>query len=348
MLEAGFFRAASTTGTRRSPARSTTDRSWLPLLIAINLYTLGAGVLDPNAYWHFVLATSSQTLVLSLAFIVLVLCVESLLKAPHRPLGEVRCKLRERGRFMAGGLMLFILGLSAYTTYKINIPDIVPFYADPYLAGIDRFFYGRNAWRAMHEMPLQAGLIVDFFYTRVWPAVLLFGVLVGLMFIEGARLQRYAWGLFFVYAVMGTLVATLFSSVGPIFYKEFYPGTEQFTHIKPAILSNPYISNITDYADYLLDAYRHKDYMFASGISAFPSVHVAVATLSAWFLTSFGRRCAVLGWTHALIIQYGAIYSGWHYAVDGDVSLVLVSAFWIASSRFYGLPLMPTSRPRNA
>jgi membrane-associated phospholipid phosphatase len=149
----------------------------------------------------------------------------------------------------------------------------------------------------------------------------------------------------FVYAILGTAAATTFSSVGPIFYTDFYPGAHQFTQIKPAILGNPYVSNIKDYAAYLLNAYRNKQYMFSSGISAFPSVHVAVATLSAWFLTSFGRRWALLGWSNAVIIQYASIYSGWHYAIDGDASLFLVSAFWIALSRFYGLPLM--SMPRS-
>lgn len=344
MLSTGFFRVEVSAAAERERTRVETERSWLPFLVAVNLYTLGAGVLDPEAYWQIALATTSEMLVFSLAFILLALCLEGLLKAPDRPLDQLLKKLRHKGRFILGGVIMFILGLSAYTTYKINIPNIVPFYADPYLAGIDRFLYGRNAWRVMHEAPLQAGLLVDFFYTRVWPAVLLFCVLGALTFVEGARLQRYAWSMFFVYAVMGTLVATLFSSVGPIFYTDFYPGAQHFLHIKPAIQGNPYTTNILDYSGYLLDAYRSRDLAFASGISAFPSVHVAVATLSAWFLTSFGRRWAALGWTNAVIIQYGSIYSGWHYAVDGDASLVLVSAFWITMSRFYGLPLMPASR----
>jgi hypothetical protein len=340
MLSTGFFRAETAAAARCSSTRVENERTWLPLLVTVTLYTLGAGVLDPDAYWHIVATTTSEMLVFSLAFLLLALCAEGLLKAPDRPLGLVFDKVRSKGQFIAGGLIMFIMGLSAYTTYKINIPDIMPFYADPYLADIDRYFYGRNAWRAMHEVPPQVGMIVDVFYTRVWPAVLLFCVLGALAFVEGARLQRYAWGLFFVYAVMGTLMATLFSSVGPIFYADFYPGTGQFLHIKPAIVNNPYISNISDYADYLLQTYRNKQYMFASGISAFPSVHVAVATLAAWFMTSFGRKWAALGWTNAVIIQYGSIYSGWHYAIDGDVSLIFVSACWIGLSRFYGLPLM--------
>jgi hypothetical protein len=161
-------------------------------LIAANLYTLGAGVLDPEAYWHIVLITTSEILVLSLALILLALCLESLVEAPDQPLWKMLGKIRHKGRFIATGLMMFILGLSAYTTYKINIPGIVPFYADPYLAKVDRLVYGRNAWRLVHEAPIQVGLIVDIFYTRVWPAALLFGVLGALTFMDGVWLQRYA------------------------------------------------------------------------------------------------------------------------------------------------------------
>lgn len=347
MLSTGFFSVKPANNAARPSQRAGKQRSWLPFVAIVYLYTMGAGILYPATFWRMVLATTSEMLAFSLAVIVLALCFEALWRAPSRPLDQVKQKIRRRGHFIAGGLLLFILGLSAYTTYKIHIPNVVPYYADPYLAEIDRFVYGHNAWRVMHELPLNASMIVDFFYTRVWPAVLLLGLLGGLIFVEGAQLQRYAWGLFFVYAVLGTLVATVFASVGPIFYTDFYPDAEQFTHLKPAMEEDPYLINMLSYSGYLLDAYRTKQLAFAAGISAFPSVHVAVATLSAWFLSGFGRRWAALGWTHAVIIQYGSIYSGWHYAIDGDASLILVSAFWIAVSRYYDLPLMPASLSRH-
>ena len=227
MLSTDFFRVETKAKANSLAVRAKTEPSWLPFLVVVNIYILGAGVLDPKAYWHIVRTTTSEMLVFSVAFISLALCVEGLLRAPGKPLGQVMRKIRQKGRFIAGGLIVVILGLSAYTTYKINIPDIMPFYADPYLAGVDRYLYGRNAWRVMHEAPMQAGLIVDVFYTRVWPAVLLFGVLGALTFVEGARLQRYAWSLFFVYAVMGTLVATLFSSRGAAVHTDQASDPEQ-------------------------------------------------------------------------------------------------------------------------
>lgn len=347
MLSTGFFRTETANNRPRLNTQAGNTPSWMPLLCVTVLYTIGAGIAYPAMFWHLVALTASEMLLFSLAFILLAVCAEALVKAPGHPLDFMLAKLKRRGPFIAAGLALFILGLSAYSTYKVNIPEIVPYYADPYFADLDRLLYGRNAWRVMHEVPPQAGLLIEFVYTRVWPGFLLFGVLGALLFLEGRLLQRYVWGLVFVYGVLGTLLATLFASVGPIFYTDFYPHAPQFTNLKPAMMDNPYIRDLVNYSNYLLEAHRSKELAFAAGISAFPSVHVGVATLSAWFLTGFGRRWAVPGWTHAVLIQYGSIYSGWHYAIDGDVSLVAVSLFWIVTSRLLGLPLMPGARDRN-
>ncbi|MCD2178851.1 phosphatase PAP2 family protein [Rhizobium sp. C1] len=344
MLSTGFFRADIASAAKQGRSEAVSEPSWAAFFSIASIYTLMAGMIWPALFWRMVLLTSQEMLVFSLACLLLALCVEAVVKSPRRPLDFILEKLRRKGSLIICGLTLLVLGISAYSTYKVNIPNIVPYYADPYFAAIDKAVYGRNAWRAFHELPPQAGLLIDFFYTRVWPGLLLFGVLGGLLFVEGRTLHRYAWGLFFVYAVMGTLVATLFASVGPIFYMDFYPHAPEFTRLKPALLENPYISDILTYSNYLLDSYQSKQLGFATGISAFPSVHVAVATLSAWYMTGFGRRWAVLGWTNAVIIQYGSVYSGWHYAIDGDVSLVAVSIFWIVTSRILGLPLLPPAR----
>ena len=76
---------------------------------------------------------------------------------------------------------------------------------------------------------------------------------------------------------------------------------------------------------------------FGSGISAMPSMHIAIATLNAFFLTATRQRAlAISGWLFMAIIQFGAIYSGWHCAVDGYVSMVVVALIWVADR-----PLLP-------
>jgi hypothetical protein len=64
------------------------------------------------------------------------------------------------------------------------------------------------------------------------------------------------------------------------------------------------------------------------GISAMPSVHVAVAVLFAllgWRISSW------LGWIFSLyagVILIGSVHLGWHYAVDGYLSIAGALAIW--------------------
>ena len=79
-----------------------------------------------------------------------------------------------------------------------------------------------------------------------------------------------------------------------------------------------------------------------SGISAFPSVHLSMATL--WTIVAF-RMSARLGWAalvFLLVILVGSVALGWHYAIDGYASIVVTLLLWKTVGR---LPLgtRPTS-----
>lgn len=50
--------------------------------------------------------------------------------------------------------------------------------------------------------------------------------------------------------------------------------------------------------------------------AAFPSSHMAVAVAQAMMATAFTRRRSVVLWTAAALIGFGAVYGGFHYAVD--------------------------------
>ena len=45
---------------------------------------------------------------------------------------------------------------------------------------------------------------------------------------------------------------------------------------------------------------------------------------------------AIAGWTFAAIIMFGSVYTGWHYALDGYLSFIVVTAIWFGVSYFVG------------
>jgi len=64
------------------------------------------------------------------------------------------------------------------------------------------------------------------------------------------------------------------------------------------------------------------------GISAFPSMHNAIAVIIALAGRKIGRG---IGWAltiYALLIFLGSIHLGWHYAVDSYAAIALALLAW--------------------
>ncbi|MCB1042255.1 MAG: phosphatase PAP2 family protein [Acidobacteria bacterium] len=59
------------------------------------------------------------------------------------------------------------------------------------------------------------------------------------------------------------------------------------------------------------------------GIAAFPSLHVGVATITVCFLWRRFPRFKPLLILYWAAIQYGSVYLGWHYAIDGYTSALM-------------------------
>ncbi len=218
--------------------------------------------------------------------------------------------------------------LTAYTTYKFNIPAIVPFHADGLLAEVDRLIHGTDPWRIVHGL---AGdwwryLVVQA-YSHVWFAAWFGTVLYAIAYARPIDRARYLWGNVLALAVVGTILATLLSSAGPNF-PSMFPEGARFVPLRAALEASPANASLLFYIDYLRDAYFQPAGAIGTGISAMPSVHVAIAVLNAWFYSSLGRRRGFVAWLFAALILFGSVYTGWHYAVDGYVSIAFVSVIW--------------------
>lgn len=284
-------------------------------------------------------------LVLSLPIILAVTVgIAGYVDNPAAPMKAARKLLGNSQLWSAAGIMLvFILSVAAYNTFKFNIPHIVPFYADPFLASWDELLHGQPTWRIAHQLPQTiTSAIVDFFYSIIWFGQW-FGVVVYVSIWKGgARKDRYLWALALTTLIVGTVMATAFSSVGPIFYDRFYGGG-RFADLTE-MLQTPTVKR---FAKYLIETYDGRTASFGSGISAMPSMHIAIATLNALFLSSMKRSLAVAGWTFLAIMQFGSVYTGWHYAIDGYVSMLSVGTIWWLTGWYFlsAKPADPTKAP---
>lgn len=214
-----------------------------------------------------------------------------------------------------------------FTMVKTTMPWIMPFWADPVLAEIDRaLHFGHDPWAITHALPIWIDpSLASEIYIGGWmgPAMFL-PVLMILTDHDAGRVRRFTWLFAFTWIVLGNVIAFVFLSAGPIYYDRLIGGAE-FIGLTQAVADSGRLSMIQTM---LWETYASGAQQAGSGISAFPSVHVAMATVFAIYLYERWRWLLPLSVAIVVIFQFLSVYLGWHYAVDGYVSIALVGGIW--------------------
>jgi hypothetical protein len=304
-----------------------------PLLaVAALVYAAGAAALSPTVYADVLMDYSAQLAALP-PLLLIGLAIAGLVRGAGAPVAYVAQILRERGGWFGVAALLVCLALSGFTTYKLAIPHIVPFYADPALGEIDRVLHGVDPGMLLQALvPAPVGYAIGYLYGPVWfLAWFCFMGLAALLPDQTLR-WRYFASLFLVVLLLGTVLATLLSSVGPYLYDRLY-GTPRFGDLSAAIDASAVGNYMREATDYLMAGYAGQQVAPGTGMSAMPSMHIAIGTLDALLLAKLGRVSGLIGWTYLVLLFIGSVYMGWHYAIDGYVSLVAVVLTWAAVGR---------------
>ncbi|HPG21259.1 MAG TPA: phosphatase PAP2 family protein [Amaricoccus sp.] len=261
------------------------------------------------------------------------LSAAAVLARPAAPLGYIRDILQRRGLGAAMTLLVFCLGVTAFSTFKHHLPAWVPFFADPPLADLDEALHFGPPWRWTHAVtpPGAAGLL-GFLYGPVWFAQF-FGFVLFAAFLTRDRLRiRYLIALAGTLILLGTLGRIAGASAGPIFFDRMQGGA-RFADLATCLAATRPGAAMLAASDYLYASYRSDTAVFGSGISAMPSIHVAIATLNALFLRALNPQLAPIGAIFAASILFGSVYFGWHYALDGYASILGVALIWWGAGR---------------
>jgi hypothetical protein len=316
--------------------------AYFALFVVAALILLASAIVGGKPLSYYFLSSWRRMIVLWLMPPLLWFCWLGILvvrRRSRRPTAAIlRLARRHRHWLMRGALFCLLLGPLArsFSAMKSAIPSMVPFYADPQLARIDEWlFLGIAPWRITHAIIGPWGtMVLDRFYVLWFPVMM--GLLAWLCFTRDQKLQvrgllAYALTCF----VLGNLLAPALASVGPCFYRLFY-GDAEFDQLMATLRAND--------ATHPLFSFKEMDWLYAqkgtgtlaSGISAMPSIHIAVAFLV--FLiakTQFPRQLGpVLAGAYAAIVWIGSVHLGWHYFVDGLVSVVGVWVIWYLTGRY--------------
>lgn len=221
------------------------------------------------------------------------------------------------------------------STMKKAIPQFVPFYADGTIIGIEAAILGTDAWRLTHAVIGEAATrAIDLIY-GLWHLSNI-ALLCWLVLTTDRRFQVRAVITYqLTWVLLGGVLATALSSVGPCFLAEF-TGSQRFAPLMEhlgALDARQGLHTLTA-RGYLL-ASEGTD-SFGAGISAMPSLHVAVAFLT--LLTVIVRTKSLVfrfaAFAYLSVIFVGSIHLGWHYALDGVIAIIGVLAIWWASGKF--------------
>ncbi|WP_168222912.1 phosphatase PAP2 family protein [Oceanicola sp. D3] len=245
-------------------------------------------------------------------------------------IGWQRIKLR-------GGALLKVFAAcvimqSGFTMMKGSLPMLMPFYADPFFADLDLALHGVDPWVWAHGLiGMGEGQKLFLAYTTLWGVwALLFPVILVVVDSDRARVKRFMILFLSAWVLLGNVVAFGGLSVGPIFYDRLLGG-ERFAGLI-AVLNDGGIQQTTIgmTQDALWRLYSQGAESIGSGISAFPSVHVAVASVAAFYLAERSRWLALPGFGYLALVLFLSVYTGYHYAVDGYASILVIGALWAA------------------
>lgn len=230
-------------------------------------------------------------------------------------------------------LLIFPLFGATYTNLKVLTPAIVPFCWDADFAAWDRWLHGGyDPWQILQPLlghPYVTSLInaVYNFWFLLAYAVISWQI----VSTERPRLRmQYLLTFVLVWAVIGNVVATILSSAGPVYYGRVTGLPDPYAPLMSYLQHASTVAAVPalEMQEILWKLYKAHGLAIGSGISAMPSLHVAIATSIVLLARRIDRGMAIGATVFAAFILIGSVHLGWHYAIDGYVSIIGTVLIW--------------------
>lgn len=230
-------------------------------------------------------------------------------------------------------IAIMMLGFMAFTEMKSVIPLLNPYGWDVAFMELDRLLhFGQDPWRLLQPLFGSAAptLVLNFIY-NLW-----FFVMFGFWLASGWSKNDNGWERQFLlsfiwcWIIGGTILAVIFSSMGPAFYDlvnaPSNPFAAQMNFLNSINENHEVLALGTQ--DLLRDGYLNPTNGGLSGISAMPSMHNATSTI--FMLAAYrihkGFGHVMLAFLICIII--GSVHLAWHYAVDAYAGIIIAVVVW--------------------
>lgn len=256
---------------------------------------------------------------------------------PSRPtaflLATYRVRLLRPQVLASLPMLALIVGfMPFFSKLKSIIPLFNAYTWDATFIAWDRaLFFGRDAWQVMQPAlghpPVTA--LLAFLY-HAWFLLIYVGMIFVLFWPCATAVRRqYLLAFFLIWTVIGGFLATIFASVGPCFLEPILGDAtfaEQMAYLNAADAVMPVMT--LDVQTMLLGWYHAGEGGLGSGITAMPSMHVAMAMLFWLMVRRISRSAGVAFGLFFVVIWIGSVHLAYHYAVDGLIAAVATYALW--------------------
>ena len=261
---------------------------------------------------------------------------------PESPIGFLKARYSAPivRQSVVGGVPLLtfaIVALPYFSKMKAAIPLFNDYTWDEAFIAWDRaIFFGYDAWEVLQPVlgyPMVTAFLALLYH--LWFLLLYPGVMFFVFFRIDSQLRRQFFMTYMLsWALSGGAIATWLASVGPCFVGPMLGNPHfdaQMAYLYAANEQVPIM--VLPVQEMLLEWYKTAENGLGSGITAMPSMHVAIA-----FLFWLAVRRVHSGWgkffgVFFVITWISSVHLAYHYAVDGLVSVLAVAAIWWASQR---------------
>jgi hypothetical protein len=254
---------------------------------------------------------------------------------PQRPIaflgdlftGDTGARLA-RGAPMLIALTLF---LPAFSAMKSAIPLFGSYAWDDTWIALDRALHGTDPWRLLQPLvghpPISSALSILY---QLWILLIYAGGIWFCFFVDDRDLRnRYFIAYIACWTLIGVLMATALASVGPCFLAPMLGDSrfvEQMEYLRQANTHFPIM--VLKVQDQLIAWHQSGSEGLGRGISAMPSMHVSLAFLFFLAMRRVSKRAGYFFGAFFVAILIGSVHLGYHYAVDGYVSIAVTGLIW--------------------